>query len=151
MTRIVRTVFEPLLEGAPLLLLPDCTLVRWPANKPRPSPGAAFEGTTLTMNEKLLPHLTILLFSEDALARCDAAVHLPFRKLTRIYSYPQAKALCDASRRLAPEIRHYLRQTGGTISLFRLTRAAYAPNVTEQKRRVGLFSVESQPSNTHSD
>lgn len=134
----VRSIHDPLLPGAALMILPAGMLVRWPARRARPALGSAFEGVTIDVNPEQLPTVQTLLFSEDALARCDAAKALPFGLLRRAYSYQQAKGLCDASERLAPEIREQIRESGVRVSLYRLTRAAYAPNLKEQIRRVGL-------------
>lgn len=138
MKQLVRSIHDPLLPGAPLLLLPTGVLVRWPARRTRPAIGSTFEGATMEIVPEQLATLQTLLFSEDPLARCDAAAALPFKLLTRVYSYSQAKGLCDASRRLAPEIREQIRATGIRVSLYRLTRAAYARNLSQQIRRVGL-------------
>ena len=134
----VRSIHNPLLPGPPLMILPEGTLVRWPVRLARPALGTAFEGVTIEAKPDQLAMLETLLFSEDALARCDAAKALPFPLLRRAYSYSQAKSLCDASERLAPEVREQIRESGARISLYRLTRAAYAPTLKEQIRRVGL-------------
>lgn len=138
MKRLVRSIHDPLLPGAPLLLLPTGVLVRWPARCARPAPGSAFEGTAIDVDTAQLPILRTLLFSEDSLARCDAAAALPFDLVKQVYSYSQAKGLCDTSKRLAPEIREQIRAAGLRVSAHRLIRAAYARSLSQQIRRVGL-------------
>ena len=63
----VRSIHDPLLPGAALMILPAGMLVRWPARRARPALGSAFEGVTIDVNPEQLPTVQTLLFSEDAL------------------------------------------------------------------------------------
>lgn len=139
----IQRIHSPLLPGAPLLLLPERHLVRWPVREPPPAIGEPFRGTAVSVPRHLREVVLTLLFSSSALARCDAAKRIAgdpdFRRriLLRIYSRSYVQQLLASANRIEPELREQIEAVGG-VPIYRLTRAAYAPTLARQIRRVKL-------------
>lgn len=139
----VQRIHNPTLPGAPLLLLPERLLVRWPVRVSMPAIGDPFSGTAVSVPPHLREVVLTLLFSPSALARCDAAKRLAEdqtsrrRILLRVYSRPYVQQLLASANRIEPELREQIEAVGG-VPIRRLTKAAYAPTLARQIRRVRL-------------
>ena len=135
----VQTIHNPVLPGAPLLLLPDRVLVRWPVRQPHPALGEPFSGVAVSVPPHLRAAVWTLLFGACAVARCEAARRIadnPLcrrRILHRIYSKSYVQQLLAGADRVQPEQRAQL-EAAGQISIRKLTRAARAPTL---ERRAG--------------
>lgn len=139
----IQRIHNPPLPGTPLLLLPERILVRWPLRAPMPVIGEPFSGTAVSVPPHLRQVVMDLLFSPNALERCDAAKRLAEDQVSRrrvlyqIYSRPYVQQLLASATRIEPELREQIEAAGG-VPIRRLTRAAYAPTLARQRGRVRL-------------
>jgi hypothetical protein len=139
---VIIEIHNPLAEGPALLLLPEATLLRWPAGMNPPPRGATFSGTVVDVSDKpdrerLAELLKTVVCARDPLARCDAARALPGALLVRFYSYKTVNQMQYVAQKLRPEVRERLKDR--PVSLYTLTRAAYARTITGQLRRCKLL------------
>jgi hypothetical protein len=139
---IIADIHNPLAEGPALLLLPEATLLRWPGCMNPPPRGAPYSGTVVDVSEKpdrerLAELLKTVVCARDQLARCDAARDLPNGLLVRFYSYQMVNQMQNVAQKILPEVRERLKEK--PVSLYALTRAAYARTATGQLRRCKLL------------
>lgn len=131
---LIRSICNPIAQGKPLLLLPSCELVRWPKGTALPTVGTPYRGAALTFTGEALERLRLVLFSPNALERCDAALALPLHVLATVYTPMMARHFHRVARHLCPAIRAHI-QAGNAASLHRLVLVAYGGSPAEQLQR----------------
>jgi len=105
---IIRSIDDPLVEGDPLLLLPEGVLKRWPEGEPRPRIGERFVGRAIHVSHPEHQDGISRVLRGNILERCEAAARLPRRIVTELYSAPQVRNMRRVDRNLCPSLKEHV-------------------------------------------
>ncbi|HSN98458.1 MAG TPA: hypothetical protein VLS89_09170 [Candidatus Nanopelagicales bacterium] len=101
-------VIDRLVDGDPVLLVPDGLLLRWPQDEPRPVVGERFHGQTVTVTRQQDRQDLYALLHGNILERCDAALRLPVPLVCVFYSRQHAMNLRRIAQSISPGLRAHV-------------------------------------------